>query len=290
MAIAAAAYARMLAALLPPGKLWQVTTDSVLGKLLLGLADELARVDGRVDDMLDEADPSTATELLPEYERELDLDEAATDAERRARIVARLVARQRFRPVDFQTALAPLLGQAPEDVVVIERSHAFAVSIGDEREIYRFFVYRDPDAPLVFADFTYTADATSDSVAQSNHGLLTGDGPIRTTNSGGGLPGGLAIDTDYYAIYVNDDELRVATSRANALNNVFIDITSAGTGTHTMIDQPTTTRLATNYFLESAQEQVNRMKPSHTLGQVIESIDFLYDDPFSLYDRDLMGV
>ncbi|HEY6037010.1 MAG TPA: hypothetical protein VIV58_22175, partial [Kofleriaceae bacterium] len=88
--------------------------------------------------------PSTAVELLPDYERELELDSTGTDADRQARIVARLVARQRYRPVDFQNALVPLLGQLPADVVVMERSHAFADSLGDDREIYRFFIYRDP--------------------------------------------------------------------------------------------------------------------------------------------------
>jgi uncharacterized protein YmfQ (DUF2313 family) len=186
------AYARMLTGLLPPGKLWRFV-GSILQDLFLGCADELARVHARVGNLIDEADPTTAVELVPEYEAELDLDEAPTLGERRARIVARLVARQRFRPVDFQTALAPLLGQDPEDVVVIERSRAYAISVGDDREIYRFFIYRDPT-----------------------------------------LPG--------------------------------------------------------TYFLSSAQEIVDQIQPSHTVGLVIESVNFLCDDPFSLCDRDLLGV
>jgi hypothetical protein len=193
--VIAGPYARMMAALLPPGKLWRLDAESILSKLFEACADELGRLDSRVGDLLNEADPSTADELLPEYERELELSGGAgiSVAERQARVVARTIARQRFRPVDFQNALAPILGQLPGDVVVIERSHAFAASIGDDREIYRFFVYRDP-------------------------GLL-GD-----------------------------------------------------------------------YFLESAQELVDKIKPTHTAGHVIESIDFLCDDPFSLCDRDILGA
>lgn len=187
------AYARMLAALLPPGGLWRLIGESVLSRVLAASADELARVHARVEDLLDESDPETAVELLPEYERELKLEQASTIEERRARIVARQVARQRFRPVDFQVALAPLLGQDAEDVQVLERTHAFTLSIGDVREIFRFFIYRNP-----------------------------------------ALPGA--------------------------------------------------------YFVESAQDLVDTIKPSHTAGHVIESIDFLYDDPHSLYDRDLMGT
>jgi hypothetical protein len=44
------------------------------------------------------------------------------------------------------------------------------------------------------------------------------------------------------------------------------------------------------YFIESAQELVDAIKPSHTAGHVIESIEFLYADPHSLYGRDLMGA
>lgn len=189
----ASAYARMLGALLPPGKLWRLVTGSTLYQLLLGCADELSRVEARTTDLLNEADPTTAFELLPEYESELGLEQAATLDERRARIVSRLVARQRFRPVDVQQALAPLLGQDPEDVDVREQSAAFASSIDDPPEIFRFLVHRDPNEP----------------------------------------------------------------------------------GT---------------YFLESAQDLVDQIKPSHTIGQIVESIDALYDDPFTLYDRDLRGA
>lgn len=140
------AYTRMLIDLLPPGKLW-LRVGSLLYDLLEACAVELGRLHDRVADLLDEADPSTASELLPEYERELDLDQAPTDDERRARIVALTIADQGYRPVDFQNALAPLLGQVPGDVVVLERSAAFAASIGDVREIFRFFIYRDPGSP-----------------------------------------------------------------------------------------------------------------------------------------------
>lgn len=190
----AAAYAGMLAALLPP-KLWSLILGaSTLYALLLACADELARLDGRAGDLLNEADPSTAVELLPEYERELRLTPGATSIdERRGNVVARLVRRQRFRPADFRQALAPLLGQAADDVVVIERTRAFAIAIGDDREIFRFFIYRDP-------------------------------------------------------------------------------------------------ALSGTPFITSAQVMVDEMKPSHTVGTVIESVAAIYDDPHSLYDRDLMGT
>jgi len=182
------AYAGMMMALLPPGRLWRLV-ESFLSTLFAACADELGRLEARTRDLLDEADPTTADELLPEYESELELPSTGSIAERQARVIARIVARQRYRPTDLQTTLAPLLGT----VTIIERTHSFASSLGDDREIFRFFVYRDPTAP----------------------------------------------------------------------------------GT---------------YFVMSAQALLDTIKPSHTIGQVIESTSALYDDPHSLYDRDLMGA
>jgi hypothetical protein len=44
------------------------------------------------------------------------------------------------------------------------------------------------------------------------------------------------------------------------------------------------------YYLESAQQLLDEMEHSNTLGQVIESVNFLCDDQYSLCDRDLLGA
>lgn len=44
------------------------------------------------------------------------------------------------------------------------------------------------------------------------------------------------------------------------------------------------------YDIQEVQEFVDRMADSHTRGYVIESINFLCDDPESLCDRDILGV
>jgi hypothetical protein len=143
----AGAYQRLQMALLPPGKLWRLYADSLLGKLFLACGDELERVDVRAADLMNEADPTTATETLPEYEAMLEFEAAGTTAERRARIVSQLIAQQGYRPADLQSTLARLLGLEAADVEVIERANADAVAIGDVREIYRFFIHRDPTLP-----------------------------------------------------------------------------------------------------------------------------------------------
>lgn len=48
------------------------------------------------------------------------------------------------------------------------------------------------------------------------------------------LPAPLTINTDYYIVYVDDDNFKVATSAANAIAGTFITLTTQGTGTHTV--------------------------------------------------------
>src|SRR4051794_40494401 len=67
--------------------------------------------------------------------------------------------------------------------------------------------------------------------------LLTGD-RLRLRNVGGALPAATpahAPVTDYFAIRVSDDVIKVATSNANALAGVAVDITGGlGAGTTTI--------------------------------------------------------
>lgn len=56
---------------------------------------------------------------------------------------------------------------------------------------------------------------------------------VRFTTTGG-LPAPLAAGTDYYVIRVSATEIKVCTSLVNALAGTVIDITTQGTGTHTV--------------------------------------------------------
>lgn len=91
MRMTAAQYRSQLASLLPRGAAWPRAADSVLGRTLHAVADELARIDARVADLLDEADPRTTLELLSEWERAFGLPEKCltlpdTLAERRSNL------------------------------------------------------------------------------------------------------------------------------------------------------------------------------------------------------------
>jgi hypothetical protein len=84
---------------------------------------------------------------------------------------------------------------------------------------------------------TFTADAGTDlctytSTANYPSNLLTGTRVRLTTTTT--LPGGLATATDYYLIRMSDSTFELATTYANALAGTQINITDAGTGTHTI--------------------------------------------------------
>jgi uncharacterized protein YmfQ (DUF2313 family) len=188
-------YARMQWFLLPPGRLWADWIGSTVRKVFRGAAAEIVRLQTRAFDLIRESNPATSEEMIEEWENSFDLPHATdlTLAQRQAKVVGRLILRQRVRPVDYQTALAPILGLDPEQLEVIEIFRADAIATDDDRAHYRFYVYRDP-----------------------------------------GLGG--------------------------------------------------------TYNLPAAQSLVDDVEHSYTQGKIIESKDFLADDPYSLCDRDLLGV
>lgn len=84
---------------------------------------------------------------------------------------------------------------------------------------------------------TFTADASTDlctwtSTANFPSNILTGTRVRLTTTTT--LPGGLATATDYYVIKMSDTTFELASSYTNAKDGTAINITDAGTGTHTV--------------------------------------------------------
>lgn len=98
-ALSVEAYARQLKQLLPRGAVWLLEAGSGISNLLLACAEELVRIDGRGEDLIDESDPRTATETIAEWEEMLGLPDeqvpeiSAVLAERRLAVTQKLVAR-----------------------------------------------------------------------------------------------------------------------------------------------------------------------------------------------------
>lgn len=143
----------------------------------------------------------------------------------------------------------------------------------------------------------FTADAGTDVVtfAAANYRIGSGDGV--TVSSSGTLPGGLSGATPYYVWRLSDTTCKLATSYANALAGIFINITSAGSGTHTMshVDQP---RYLCDGTVDLANRPIDivRTLASSMAGAVVFSQgSFLvhagaYDTPtVTLTENDLRG-
>lgn len=102
---------------------------------------------------------------------------------------------------------------------------------------------------------TFSADAATDvctytSTASIPSNILTGTRVRLTTTTT--LPAGLALATDYYVIKVTDSTFKLANSYANAVAGTQINITDAGTGTHT----------------------ISRLLPRYTNGAGVQAIFF----------------
>lgn len=82
--------------LFPTGPAWTRRRDSLWYKLLKALSKELERISSEADRLMNEKDPRTTNELLPDWERWLGLPdeclpaEAATIRDRQAAVVAKL--------------------------------------------------------------------------------------------------------------------------------------------------------------------------------------------------------
>lgn len=110
--------------------------------------------------------------------------------------------------------------------------------------------------PLSFTAFDFTAILGTDVCTKVAHGLETGDGPIRLTTTGM-LPAPLALATDYWIIKIDADNFYLATSLADAYASTRIDITSAGTGTHTLRSASTQRGLDGYFTYEATQAETN---------------------------------
>lgn len=145
------AYSRMVRSLFPRGRAITDDPGSVVSKVSVALSDELVRIHLRGLDMIEESDPRTCNETVSDHEIELGISGSGTLQDRRNNIVSFLLSEEGFRPDDFKNALAPVLGLSPTDVIVIEISRSDAVASGDERQIFRFFIRRDPSLPGTFS-------------------------------------------------------------------------------------------------------------------------------------------
>jgi hypothetical protein len=131
-------------------------------------------------------------------------------------------------------------GDAEPNYVALEGQHLIFETTADSAHTDVVIHYNSKLRPrLESYSQTVTATVATDILtpATTPHTFVTGDGPLQISNSGGSLPGGLSASTDYWVIYEADtgtSSFQLASSRTNAIAGTEIDITTTGSGTHTL--------------------------------------------------------
>jgi hypothetical protein len=87
-----------------------------------------------------------------------------------------------------------------------------------------------------------SADTGTGALQVIAHGLASGDGPIHVVKTGSALPAPLAENTDYWAVPVDADHVRLAASFLNARRGIFITLTTTGIGANTLASTSTSAR------------------------------------------------
>lgn len=120
----------------PPGSALSRETGSWYVRLMHALAEEFARADAFVESLADELDPTTTSELLPEWEAMAGLPDPCagqlpTIEARRGAVVARLSARARLDKLALMEA-AETYGFTIDDVIEYDAFVAGTSEVGEE--------------------------------------------------------------------------------------------------------------------------------------------------------------
>ena len=161
-------YREILQALLPPGLAWPRDDDAQLTRFLMALAEEFARVDDRAGDLVEEADPRTAVEMLPDWERVAGLPDVCSELGeplqvRRAAVAAKL---------------ASLGGQHPGYYVEVARALGYEIAVTEFRP---FTVGQAVGQPLQGRDwaFAWRVEAPETTINHFRTGRSAAGEPLR---------------------------------------------------------------------------------------------------------------
>lgn len=153
----AADYKEQLLQLLPPGLALSRDPDSKLVLLLAGMAEELSRIDARGDAILEEADPTTATELFAEWLTMAGIPDACTaladdPGDERLQLLQKLSAQAGQTP-EFYIDLAHSLGyvSSVKEFAAFVAGSSAGEPLYNEEWVYSF--------ALILADVAVTAQA-----------------------------------------------------------------------------------------------------------------------------------
>lgn len=105
------------------------------------------------------------------------------------------------------------------------------VNLNSASNINKYYMWFDKGSFILSFDSTTDVDDVTDTITVAGHGLETNDKVVAT----GTLPGGLSVDTEYYAIRVDANNFQLkSTVLGSAIN--LTDAVGTGILTHTSAD------------------------------------------------------
>jgi len=178
--------------LLPTGWAWGQSADSVIGGMLLPTAAELARGEGLMLDLLEQADPRTADAMLEDWERLLGDDPCLGPSAELPAAIRNAVAHQRLiarggASIPFLVSVAATMGVA----ITIEETELFETGVsetgtemvGASDDVFEWIVRLPGDLEVV--DFetgiSETGEAMGDWVSSTVECLIRRHVPAHTT-------------------------------------------------------------------------------------------------------------
>lgn len=123
-----------------------------------------------------------------------------------------------------------------------------------------------PTATIAQEEYTFNTgtavNSTNDTITLTGHAFVTGD-KFRYSMNSGVQNIGLTDNTDYYAIVVDANTIKVATSPANASAGTAVNLTSGGAETHKILGvQATATVTMSGKFGRKKKETLVSMSVS----------------------------
>lgn len=166
-----------------------------------------------------------------------------------------------FAHAQVTAGLAAKLWVAPQRVRVEACRYVNPTGLAEDGTNFFAVKIANISIALTFTALTFTAANATEIFTATAHGLLTGDGPVQVSNSGGALPAGLTAATDYYVIKIDANTFYLATTRSNAYAGTNLLISGDGTGTQTIAAIAATVRplIVASYSTDSAGAGVNTL-------------------------------
>lgn len=165
------AYLDLLKALLPVGAAFPRDDDTKMHDLLHGMADELARLDGRGVDLLREILPSTTVELLTDWERVAGLPD---------RCNGELEETLQGRRATLLSKLSSGGGQSPQYFIDVAAALGFEITITEFRPFRAG--WSSAGDPLTNGDwvFYWRVNAPEETIVSFRAGLSRAGEPLRS--------------------------------------------------------------------------------------------------------------